>query len=219
MMIGEGLVKGCCVPLLQAMARQGFNSSTLKALAAALSQLPVTRSDCVQATDEEFWYNDTMLTSSDETAGAGQHFIERTVAHYLRGDMTSTYLLYRPCFEQLREAPDEGLPVSDDLTWTNLFGALRKYRAALSYLNSLRVTTALLTYHQDKHAWPATLDALKPDYLAAIPNDPTTLGGGFDYSLYEGRPRLVSKSALWGMVGPQKTLDHITFYPYEDPYR
>ena len=34
------------------------------------------------------------------------------------------------------------------------------------------VCLALERYRQAKHAWPATLDALAPDYLSSVPLDP-----------------------------------------------
>lgn len=47
----------------------------------------------------------------------------------------------------------------------------------------LLLTLALQLWEQEHGAWPETLEALLPDYLAALPTDPFTAGEPFRYAL------------------------------------
>lgn len=75
-------------------------------------------------------------------------------------------------------------------------GKLRLYEVRADTQNALLLATlALQAYHQDHKSYPATLAALAPDYLKAIPTDPFALSGplrykrvGAKYALYSVDP-------------------------------
>ena len=78
-------------------------------------------------------------------------------------------------------------PLPNDLVNQLLLPAFAKVRlneARADTQNALLVTTlALQAYHQDHTAYPATLAALVPGYLKAMPTDPFALSGPLRYKL------------------------------------
>jgi hypothetical protein len=215
-MSGASLISRACASLLQQLDSGGFDIPSLHVLRAGLRELPVTPQDCLLAMDEELCYFDAMTSSGDDQQSAAERLIGGMLAQHMRGDMIAQYLLYRPCFQHLRQPQDEGLPESDDLSLSTDLKTLVQYRTSLSYLNATRVTAAMVAYRLEKRRWPPTLDALKPDELDMIPSDPVTLGGGFTYRLDPDGPHLISSAPLWKTARPMQKVDQVSFYPYQN---
>jgi hypothetical protein len=73
------------------------------------------------------------------------------------------------------------------------------YQRDQAYLRCAVVAVAAERYRLDHHDWPATLDALVPDYLKAVPADP-----------YDGKPlryKRLADGAVVYSVGPDRTDD------------
>lgn len=90
-------------------------------------------------------------------------------------------------------------PVPNDPINQMMLSSYTKVRlneARTEVQNALLLTTlALHAYHQDHKAYPATLSALVPGYLKAIPTDPFALSGPLRY-------KLVSAKYVLYSVGP-----------------
>ncbi|MBL9150704.1 MAG: hypothetical protein JNM94_18610 [Phycisphaerae bacterium] len=92
------------------------------------------------------------------------------------------------------------LPAVDRMLCTaNQLELLRSFDASRASLDAAEVAVAVRRFRQAHGAWPLTLDALVPTFLADVPRDPWA-DAPLRYGLLDGQP------ALWS-IGPNQVDD------------
>jgi hypothetical protein len=207
---------------------------------ARLEKLPMTASTLLARLDEEYAYDlhtidllrHNMKMLSDDGKADTRADVMAALMNY-SGYLTheqkvieNIYLRQRPSYEKLHTPDadgftfqetlkilDQNLSVIAKILLPNASRAVTQWRMVLTRNKALEILCALQLYKLEKKQYPATLEALVPDYLPKVPTDDISPDQKFSYQA-AGDTMSLSTALIpaANFFGDGKTLK---FYPPE----